>query len=171
MALNLRRHWAYCKYLVRHKWCVFRACLRTGAGPWCGLVHDLSKLLPDEWYPYARAFYAPDGAQEYLSSDEFDEAWRNQRRNRHHWQYWTLFEDRGGIRALWMPDVFVREMVADWIGAGQALGKPDARLWYRVNRDNMMLAPSVRAQVERLLEDYYRRFPCQSNETNVGTSR
>jgi hypothetical protein len=42
-------------------------------------------------------------------------------------------------------------MVADWQGAGRALGKPDTRAWYEANKGKMQLAPLSRARVEGLL--------------------
>lgn len=50
-----------------------------------------------------------------------------------------------------MPDVYIREMVADWRGAGRALGKPDTVSWYKQNAKNMLLHPETRARVEELL--------------------
>lgn len=50
--------------------------------------------------------------------------------------------------ALEMPDVYRREMLADWRGAGLALGKPDTRAWYNANKDNMVLHPVTRAWIE-----------------------
>lgn len=50
-----------------------------------------------------------------------------------------------------MPDVFRREMLADWRGAGRALGYPDTKAWYVKNRDNIHLHPETRAWVEKQL--------------------
>lgn len=50
-----------------------------------------------------------------------------------------------------MPDVYIREMVADWRGAGRALGKPDTIGWYKQNAKNMLLHPDTRSRVEEIL--------------------
>lgn len=50
-----------------------------------------------------------------------------------------------------MPDVYIREMVADWRGAGRALGQLDTASWYKQNAKNMLLHPDTRARVEQLL--------------------
>lgn len=148
------RHLAYCIYIARHKWFVLLACLRTGAGLWRGIVHDASKVLPDEWGPYARTFYDANGTSRYEPDVDFDGAWlRHQRRNRHHWQWWVLREDSGKVEPQRMPDVFVSEMVADWIGAGRATGNPDTSGWYERNRTNMLLHRETRQLVERLLDE------------------
>lgn len=116
----MRPHLQYLAYVVRHKWFVFRAGLRTGAPLWRLLVHDWSKFTPAEWGPYVRKFY---GGWERL--DEFDQAWlHHQHHNPHHWQHWLLREDSGLLKLLRMPDDLVREMVADWMGAGRAIRLP-----------------------------------------------
>lgn len=51
-----------------------------------------------------------------------------------------------------IPQRFVREMVADWYGAGMAQGKTDIHAWYALNRDHMLLHPATRALVEHLLK-------------------
>jgi hypothetical protein len=51
-----------------------------------------------------------------------------------------------------MPDHFVREMVADWMGAGRAItGTWEAGSWYERNRDNVVVDSETRRKVEVLL--------------------
>lgn len=163
----MKAHLAYLRYVLRHKWFVFKACLRLGVPPHQAVLHDWTKFLPSEWFPYAAYFYGKAPADDevrqayrlgfYLKSKdeidtEFDRAWLfHQHRSPHHWQYWMLREDDGGVKALRMPDRYMREMVADWIGAGQALGKPDTRAWYEANKQNIFLHPVTLMQVEELL--------------------
>jgi hypothetical protein len=53
---RVKKHLGYAWYVLRHKWYVFRECCKRGI--WLqGLIHDWSKLLPDEWGPYAGFFY------------------------------------------------------------------------------------------------------------------
>ena len=134
--------WQYARYVLRHKWYVFIECCRRGI-PWRGLMHDISKFLPGEFMPYARYFYGPRDLTEQEgqgAQSAFDLAWlKHQKRNPHHWQYWALQEDNGGVKYLEMPDHYRKEMIADWIGAGQALGKPDLLEWYRIFSVRMKL--------------------------------
>lgn len=145
----------YLRYVLTHKWYVFLACLWLKVPIHQAILHDWSKFLPSEWGPYVRRFNPqPDAAAWLLEkqSQEFDIAWRHhQRRQPHHWQYWLLTKDSGETLAILMPDRFVREMVADWMGAGKALGKPDTKAWYLANKDKMNLHPSTRERVEVLL--------------------
>lgn len=49
-----------------------------------------------------------------------------------------------------MPDKYVKEMLADWIGAGMAIhGKNDVKSWYKANKDNMILHPETRQWIEQ----------------------
>jgi len=146
----MNKHWRYFSYVLRHKWFVFVECCKLGV-PWRGVAHDLSKFRPSEWIPYARYFYG-----DYLSKEgverSFDLAWlHHQKRNKHHWQWWVLPLDDGGQKILPMPDVYCKEMLADWYGAGRALGKPDTVAWYVRNRDKMLLHHETRAWIEQQL--------------------
>jgi hypothetical protein len=118
------KHLRYASYLARHKWFVFLECVRLGV-PLRGLTHDISKFLPDEWLPYAEMFYG-GGKDKHLGKDEFDAAWlRHIHRNNHHPQYWVLLENSGSLKVMDMPEGAIREMVADWRGAGKAQGHGD----------------------------------------------
>jgi hypothetical protein len=159
---RVKRHLQYASYVARHKWFVFRAGLKTAAPIWRLLIHDWSKLTPAEWGPYVEMFYGdpiPDVAysgeagERHRRQQAFDAAWlHHQHRNPHHWQHWLLREDDGLTKALKMPDGLVREMVADWMGAGRAItGKWDVASWYDANRHKLILADDVRIQVETLI--------------------
>lgn len=178
----MRRHLAYGRYVLRHKWFVFLACLQLRVPLWRAIFHDWTKFRPSEWLPYARCFYAPNGAKQYQETAEFARAWMlHQHRNKHHWQYWLkagntplpftniLVWDRGNSSMVldgevfnWdiagtisvreaMPNTYLREMLADWRGAGQALGKPDTAAWYEANKDQMKLHPETRWWIEAQL--------------------
>ncbi len=78
--------------------------------------------------------------------------------NSHHWQYYVLNYDDGGIITLPMPDLDRKEMIADWMGAGKAQGKPKTWEWYEANREKIQLHPATRAwvdtEIEKLKADY-----------------
>lgn len=156
----MKAHWKYLKYVLRHKWYVFLACLELGVPIWTAILHDWDKFLPDEWFPYVHFFHNPDGTPKqrrdktgYYKPDDtgdsaFDWAWfLHAKRNKHHWQWWVLpteFENK----ALPIPDLFRREMLADWIGAGKAQGKAKTWEWWEANKHKMELHPETRAWLE-----------------------
>lgn len=146
----MSKHLKYLSYLLRHKWFVFQAGLKIKAPIWRLLIHDWSKFLPCEWFPYVESFYGGYGKDRPQKVQEaFDRAWlHHQHLNPHHWQHWVLREDSGAIRPLDMPDHFILEMVADWAGAGRAItGKWEAKEWYEKNAEKMHLSPKTETLV------------------------
>ena len=153
----------YLQYVIRHKWFVMCECFKVGIY-WQGLIHDISKLLPSEFLPYAEHFCGSktgigrgrDETGYYKPTDTgdeaFDFAWLlHQKRNKHHWQWWCLPEDEGGLKVLEMPVKYRKEMLADWRGAGKALGTPSVNKWYKANKNRMSLGCDTREWVESLL--------------------
>jgi len=168
----MNKHLLCLYYLARHKWFVFLAACRLGI-PWTGVIHDWSKLRPSEWMPYARFFASQQASKcsAYKPVDtgdkDFDFAWvLHQKRNRHHWQFWVIPSDNGGVTVLPIPDRYRREMVADWLGAGRAMhGRREWQSWYMSNQGRIQLHPETRAWLERLggIE------PCRKYQTHSCT--
>lgn len=164
------KHLKYFYYLIKHKWFVLIAAYQAGI-PLLGFMHDMSKFLPSEWIPYANHFYGKKGDDIRKGRDEtgyykptetgdkaFDFAWLlHQKRNKHHWQYWVLPQDEGGLKVLEMPVKYRREMICDWIGAGRAQGTPNTAAWYAKNKNKMMLASNTREWVDEVMRS------CDSN--------
>ena len=147
----MRAHVAYGRYVARHKWFVFVAGLRTGAPLWRLLIHDWSKLTPKEWGPYQRRFFGGRSGVLDKSTDpeDFHRAWTHHwHLNPHHWEHWLTAEGR----PMTMPEHFIREMVADWMGAGRAItGKWEVVEWYRKNALKIKLEAGTRDRVHELL--------------------
>lgn len=158
----------YLWYVIRHKWFVMLECFKVGLY-WRGIMHDMSKLRPSEFFPYARYFYGDYGVKNkcpakwadsnsifHKTAHDFDFAWLlHQKRNEHHWQWWILSLDDGGKKILPMSCRAIDEMICDWKGAGRAItGAKDpseCKKWYLANRVNMRLHDDTRLIVEILL--------------------
>lgn len=200
----MRRHLAYFRYVLRHKWFVFVAAIWLRVPIWNAIFHDWTKFRPSEWLDYAWTFYKPDGSKQYAESPEFAHAWMlHQHRNKHHWQRWLkvdgvslwttdmLVWDRGNIQRIvernsgpvtWhelrdvegvieadeMPPRFVREMLADWIGAGRALGKPNTWEWYEANKEKMTLHDDARTWIEARLAEMKRHHEAYEKARGMG---
>lgn len=164
---EMKNNFKYLWYVLCHKWFVFVECWRMHI-VWEGIVHDFSKFLPSEWYPYVNHFYGPkaedprDETGYYKPTDTgdaaFDFAWLlHQKRNRHHWQWWILPEDEGGMKVLPMDFYALREMLCDWCGASKAQrhgGWAGVRVWYDKHASKMTLHSTTRCTVELLLEEF-----------------
>jgi hypothetical protein len=149
----MSKHFKYLSYVLRHKWFVFVECAKVGLF-WRGIVHDLSKFLPSEWFAYAEWFYGGYGCRfnggmfwQHIEHDKckerFDLAWLlHLHRNPHHWQFWVC-------NSLPMPEKYAKEMIADWKGAGRAQGHGNDLLdWYAKNKGKMILHRETRKFVE-----------------------
>lgn len=153
----MRNHLAYLRYVLRHKYYVVVASRLTGVPLLQALLHDLSKFTLAEWGPYARSFFNPDGTRRHgKGTPEFDLAWlHHQKRNLHHPQAWALVRDHGSVVPQPMPLRYVKEMVADWLGAGAAksgrgIDIADTVNWY-LGHGPRVLHPETRAAVETIL--------------------
>jgi hypothetical protein len=106
--------------IIKHKWYVTCACFRCGL-IWQGLVHDISKFSPIEFFSgvkYFKGSGSPIGVEKSIKG--YSEAWQHHKgRNKHHWEYWTDFQN-GKIILIKIPPQYVIEMICDWVGAGKA---------------------------------------------------
>lgn len=146
----MKAHLAYLWYVLRHKWFVFLEACQLGI-PWLGLIHDWSKFLPCEWFPYVHTFYSPDGSPRKIRDEtgyydpskvcsQLDYGWlHHQHVNKHHWQYWVVLGDED--KTLPVPVRYLHEMLADWRGASRAQGKASVEKWYEQNRSKINLRP------------------------------
>lgn len=149
-------HYRFLKYTLRHKWFVFIECVKLGI-PWRGIKHDWTKFLPIEWRGYAERFkngnFDYDGAME---SYVYRRAWlHHQNHHDHHWQYWALVQESGEILCVEMPDKCRREMLADWLGVGKSLGKPNSLAWYETMKHKIHLHIETRRWVEHELSERF----------------
>lgn len=144
----MKKHWLYLKYVLRHKWYVFLACLKLGV-PVLGIIHDLSRFLPSEWLAYAASAPYTKGNKPAAIANAFELAWNDhQHRNKHHWEYWVHWDYHDhSMRLISIPDRYRREMLADWMGASRAKGGIVWE-WYEANKDKMQLHPDTRTWVE-----------------------
>lgn len=166
----MKKEIKYLQYLLRHKWYVFVECFKSGLY-WRGLIHDISKFSPTEFFPYANFFYGVSGSHNprishkngyckpILTGDkDFDSAWLNHcKKNKHHWQWWITTDADGREKFTPIPEPYLTEMLCDWVGAGKAQGhfspKQDpylnVRNWYTENRKKLRLAEITRKEIER----------------------
>jgi hypothetical protein len=130
---------------LKHKAFVFRAGLWTGAPLWLLIIHDWTKFTP------ARQFF---GAKD--DPQGFARAWRHHwMSNPHHWEHWA----DPGIASP-MPERYVREMVAGWLGAARAYnGAWPSSLegwdWLTKNWGKIHLHPESRQLARRVLAEIF----------------
>jgi Family of unknown function (DUF5662) len=160
------RYFTYFAYVVKHKWYVFIECAKIGLF-WRGLVHDLSKFNPCEFFPYARMFYGTmklkrdeTGYYDPYSSgnEEFSNAWiHHLHSNKHHWQYFALVKEDASVVLFEMPKKYIIEMICDWSGASKAQKNNHTAIeWYRVHKGKILLHENSRKFLENKLEEIFK---------------
>lgn len=112
--------WKHFKTVCKHKAVVYRECKSCGI-TWRGIVHDLSKFSPIEFSASAKHFQGNRSPIEAEKEDcGYSIAWLHHKGvNKHHWEWWTDFDDNGQIIANKIPSRYVVEMICDWVGAGK----------------------------------------------------
>lgn len=151
----IKAHWAYLKIVLRHKLAVLKGCRIMGVPLWRGLMHDMSKFSLTEWNAYVNNFYNSDGTKKKIRNPDgsydpssqttaFTRAWlHHHKNNKHHWQSWISIGDCGKLTPVEIPDVYIREIIADWIGAGIAYSnESNPYNWFASNVHKMILHPA-----------------------------
>ncbi|KKW27290.1 MAG: hypothetical protein UY70_C0017G0005 [Candidatus Kaiserbacteria bacterium GW2011_GWB1_52_6] len=129
---------AYVRFIariLRHKWYVLWFGLQIGGIPLLQLImHDMTKFSRAEFMPRFRTqvLKFPEEREEWQAT--LDHHWS---RNTHHWNYWA----RGGV-PLPMSEVYVREMVADWLSAQKTYGG-SLQEWIAEEYPKMRLHPET----------------------------
>ena len=103
--------------ITHHKWVVFKLCCKIGE-PWRGLVHDLSKYSPTEFWESAKYYVGNHSPITEAKRDKgYSEAWLHHKgRNKHHTHYWV---DREAPEVTpIIPYKYAAEMICDKLAAG-----------------------------------------------------
>ena len=140
--------------ITRHKWVVFKLCCKVGQ-PWRGLVHDLSKYSPTEFWEGVKYFNGKHSPITDAKKDKgYSQAWLHHKgRNKHHTDYWVDLSapDKTPI----IPYQYVTEMLCDKLAAGMVYKGKDwtkeYELDYWLNERDKTL---VNDQVEALITEF-----------------
>lgn len=147
------------KTISHHKYLVMKHCFRIGLYRQ-GLMHDLSKYSPVEFFVSAKYYQGNRSPNEIERIERgYSSAWLHHKgRNRHHLEYWIDYSPEGDHRmsGMEMPARFVAEMVCDRIAASKTYRKElylpsDPYDYYMRSRDHYILHPNTRALLEQLL--------------------
>lgn len=109
-----------------HRHRVIVNCFRAGI-PWRGLMHDLSKYSPTEFFSgvkYYQGMCSPNEAER--ENKGYSAAWMHHKgRNRHHFEYWVDYNPQSRTQQpVRMPVIFVAEMFCDRVAASKTyMGK------------------------------------------------
>jgi hypothetical protein len=108
------------------------------------LIHDWSKFLPIEFVNYAK--YYKMGRE---NKEAFLKAWlHHQNTQKHHLEYWVSNGIDDWLNCpIPMPEVYVREMIADLLGASREYTNSwDMSEWLQLNMKGWRYAKDVTYQ-------------------------
>lgn len=103
----------------KHRFLVMVYCFRCGI-PWRGLVHDLSKYSPTEFFSSAKYY---TGTSSPITNERntigYSKAWLHHKgHNKHHLEYWVFSHpESNSYRSVQMPIKYVKESICDRISA------------------------------------------------------
>lgn len=119
--LKLKNIFKHLALVLRHKWRVFINCCKCGI-PFRGIVHDLSKFSPTEFFESARYFQgnrSPINVARKENSVSY--AWLHHKgRNKHHIEYWL---DADCAVTPLMPYKYAVECICDKLAATRVYAK------------------------------------------------
>ena len=126
-----KQFFGHLKTVLTHKRWVFYYASWLGY-TWRGLVHDLSKFSPVEFFEGVR--YWTGKRSPILAAKEdvgISYAWLHHKgRNKHHYEYWVDKFDEGCIPHK-IPFEYVIEMVCDWLSAARTYHGASSDLFSR----------------------------------------
>lgn len=114
MIKNLVLHF---NLINKHRFKVFKLCCKAGI-PFRGLVHDLSKYCPTEFFEsvkYYNGTYSP--ISNCKKENGYSNAWLHHKgRNKHHHEYW--YDYAAPEKTPIIPYKYTVEMICDTLAAG-----------------------------------------------------
>ncbi|MCR5256128.1 MAG: DUF5662 family protein [Acetatifactor sp.] len=126
----LKNAFLHFKTISHHRKLVRKGCFKVGLYKQ-GLLHDLSKYSPDEFFvgvKYFQGFRSPNNAER--EDIGYSSSWLHHKgRNKHHYEYWVDYNYRSEpenlIIPVKMPDKYLAEMVMDRIAASKTYNGAD----------------------------------------------
>ncbi len=141
MLKNVVKHF---NTINKHKWEVFKLCVKAGI-PIRGLLHDLSKYSPEEFFESAKYY---QGNRSPISKSQevngYSKAWLHHKgRNKHHYEYW--YDKTAPDISPIIPYKYTVEMICDGIAAGMVyngrenIEKYELEYFEKYKRNEVML--------------------------------
>lgn len=168
---GLTPYLAQLKAILIHKYYFFRAARYLGLPLWRILIHDISKFTPVEFINYSQWKY---GVQDKAG---WARAWmHHMHHGKHHPEHWVVswsgdpdFYSGVGkdiadyINVLPMPEIYVKEMVADWMATSkERTGSYDIATWVNLNGPKRFFHDDTITEIHGTMQTNGRWF-CTNN--------
>lgn len=156
--MYIQNAWKHFKTITKHRHLVMIGCFRAGI-PVQGLLHDLSKYSPYEFFVGAKYFQgtrSPNVAER--KARGYSSAWMHHKgRNKHHYEYWFDNDDSTlTLQPVEMPTKYVIEMFCDRMAAskvykGKNYKDSTSLEYYEAHDYRMTMHENTRALLKQLL--------------------
>ena len=155
-----QRFFGHLKTVTKHRWWVCYYCFKAGI-PWQGLVHDLSKFSPVEFWESVKYYQGFRSPIDYCKEvNGWSKAWMHHKgRNKHHYEFWQDNFDFG-CKPVQMPYKYVLELICDFLGAGRAYNgknfspENEYKWWLKKKANGIKMHPQTLEFVNLMMEDF-----------------
>ena len=112
-----QRFWGHLRTVQKHRKMVRKLCFKCGLY-WQGLVHDLSKYSPMEFWNGVKYFTGTTSPHVGERKEKgYSDAWlHHHNRNKHHAEYWVDIVDGKSVPTT-VPFKYLAEMICDRVAA------------------------------------------------------
>ena len=148
--------WGHLKTVTKHRFIVFKLCTRCGL-VWRGLMHDLSKFSPTEFWESVRYYQGTRSPiKKCREVNGYSLAWLHHKgHNKHHWEYWFDFENKVQMN---IPYKYAVESVCDRIAAsktyqGKNFNVANVYRYWQEKTPKFMLNDNMIAFFEKVFSD------------------
>lgn len=141
-----KEDWEYLKYLLKHKYHVFKDARELGVPFWQAASHDTDKLFPDKFRSYSEWFMGNEGRNGSRNPEVYKE-WRKDVEDHyktdtsHHWR-------KLGLKPEQVPLNNELEAMADWASFSKPM---PLKRWYTQNRATLPVEESTKLYVDEKL--------------------
>ena len=151
---NIFRHF---HTVNKHRFKVFLLCCKVGI-PIQGLLHDLSKYSPEEFWESVKYFEGTHSPIHNCKKENgYSKAWLHHKgRNKHHYEYW--YDYNAPLECPIIPFKYFLEMICDSFAAGQTYqGKNWTKeyqlsYWNKV-KDKAILHPKYKKLLDKVYQE------------------
>jgi hypothetical protein len=115
--ITFKKFIGHVRTVNHHRWLVFKLCCKAGQ-PWRGLIHDLSKYSPIEFWDSVRYYQGGKKSPILLQKkvEGYSTIWLHHKgRNKHHYEYW--YDEFTENKKPVIPYQYIVEMICDKLSA------------------------------------------------------
>jgi hypothetical protein len=154
----MKKAWLHFKTITKHRHKVIQHCFKAGI-PLQGLLHDISKYSPAEFFVGAKHYKGNRSPNEGEREEYgYSTAWMHHKgRNKHHYEYWTDYSlETRVISPVKMPFRYLVEMFCDRVAASKIYMKDkytdrSPLEYFLKSKDKRIIHPETAREIEDLL--------------------